>query len=147
MWFYNENEFSSRHHRLLIYDVKRTTKIDGMSPFKLITFDFKFVPVFCTAIQTFVKTNPKVTRNVSTFANISLSFNFCSSNKNKESFTTLLPNKGIILFHLNVQSQLPKIEELRYHIANSNIKILPFRMFSGGVTRLSYRKYMKYYLK
>ena len=24
---------SSRYHRLLIYDVKRTTKIDGMSPF------------------------------------------------------------------------------------------------------------------
>ena len=25
---------SSRYHRLLIYDVKRTTKIDGMGPFK-----------------------------------------------------------------------------------------------------------------
>ena len=28
-------KMSSRHHRLLIYDVKRTTKIDGMGPFKL----------------------------------------------------------------------------------------------------------------
>ena len=25
---------SSRYHRLFIYDVKRTTKIDGMGPFK-----------------------------------------------------------------------------------------------------------------
>ena len=25
-----------RYHRLLIYDVKRTTKIDGMGPFKFI---------------------------------------------------------------------------------------------------------------
>ena len=29
MWLYNEN------HRLLIYDVKRTAKIDGMGPFKV----------------------------------------------------------------------------------------------------------------
>ena len=27
-------KMSSRYHRLLIYDVKRTTKIDGMGPFK-----------------------------------------------------------------------------------------------------------------
>ena len=27
-------KISSRYHRLLIYDVKRTTKIDGMGPFK-----------------------------------------------------------------------------------------------------------------
>ena len=26
---------SSRYHRLLIYDVKRTTKIDGMGPFNV----------------------------------------------------------------------------------------------------------------
>ena len=26
-------KMSSRYHRLLIYDVKRTTKIDGMGPF------------------------------------------------------------------------------------------------------------------
>ena len=28
-------KMSSRYHRLLIYDVKRTTKIDGMGPFKI----------------------------------------------------------------------------------------------------------------
>ena len=28
-------KMSSRYHRLLIYDVKRTTKIDGMGPFKV----------------------------------------------------------------------------------------------------------------
>ena len=27
-------KISSRYHRLLIYDEKRTTKIDGMGPFK-----------------------------------------------------------------------------------------------------------------
>ena len=27
-------KISSMYHRLLIYDVKRTTKIDGMGPFK-----------------------------------------------------------------------------------------------------------------
>ena len=30
---------SSRYRRLLIYDVKRTTKIDGMGPFKHRTVD------------------------------------------------------------------------------------------------------------
>ena len=29
----NTMKISSRYHRLLIYDVKRTTKIDGMGPF------------------------------------------------------------------------------------------------------------------
>ena len=33
MWLYNE-KISSRYHRLLIYDEKRTTKIAGMGPFK-----------------------------------------------------------------------------------------------------------------
>ena len=28
-------KMSSRYHRLLIYDVKRTTKKDGMGPFKV----------------------------------------------------------------------------------------------------------------
>ena len=28
-------KMSSRYHRLLIYDVKRTTKIDGMGPFNV----------------------------------------------------------------------------------------------------------------
>ena len=28
-------KMSSRYHRLLIYDVKQTTKIDGMGPFNL----------------------------------------------------------------------------------------------------------------
>ena len=31
-------KISSRYHRLLIYDVKRTTKIDGMGPFKLLRY-------------------------------------------------------------------------------------------------------------
>ena len=30
-------KMSSRYHRLLIYDVKRNSKIDGMGPFKLLT--------------------------------------------------------------------------------------------------------------
>ena len=29
-------KISSRYHRLLIYDVKKTTKIDGMGPFNLL---------------------------------------------------------------------------------------------------------------
>ena len=29
-------KISSRYHRLLIYDVKRTTKIDGIGPFKMV---------------------------------------------------------------------------------------------------------------
>ena len=28
-------KISSRYHRLLLYDVKRTTEIDGMAPFKI----------------------------------------------------------------------------------------------------------------
>ena len=32
----NTMKISSRYHRLLIYDVKRTTKIDGMGPFNFI---------------------------------------------------------------------------------------------------------------
>ena len=28
-------KMSSRYHRLLIYDVKRTTEIDGMGPFNI----------------------------------------------------------------------------------------------------------------
>ena len=36
---------SSRYHRLLIYDVKRTTKIDGMGPFNV------------AGIESFVKTS------------------------------------------------------------------------------------------
>ena len=32
MWLYNE--ISARYHRLLIYDEKRNTEIDGMGPFK-----------------------------------------------------------------------------------------------------------------
>ena len=35
-----------------------------------------------------------------------------------------LPQKGILLFHLNIHSLLPKIEELRTYILNSPIKIL-----------------------
>ena len=31
-------KMSSRYHRLLIYYVKRTTKIDGMGPFNQVTF-------------------------------------------------------------------------------------------------------------
>ena len=31
-------KINSRYHRLLIYDVKRTTKIDGMGPFKMNKF-------------------------------------------------------------------------------------------------------------
>ena len=34
MWF--TMKISSRFRRLLIYDVKRTTKIDGMGPFKVL---------------------------------------------------------------------------------------------------------------
>ena len=38
---YNSCDFtmkmSFRYHRLLIYDVKQTTKIDGMGPFKPLT--------------------------------------------------------------------------------------------------------------
>ena len=36
IWLYNENQVSwySRYHGLLIYDIERTTKIDGMGPFK-----------------------------------------------------------------------------------------------------------------
>ena len=32
--------------------------------------------------------------------------------------------KGIVIAHLNIQSILPKIEELRFHVDQSNIKIL-----------------------
>ena len=39
MWLYNENQFSLSHP--LIYDGKVTTKIIGMSPFKINT-DFTF---------------------------------------------------------------------------------------------------------
>ena len=34
MWLYQSMKISFRYHRLLIYDIKRTTKIDGMGPFK-----------------------------------------------------------------------------------------------------------------
>ena len=34
-------KISSRYHRLLIYDVKTTTKIDGMGPFKLYQLGLK----------------------------------------------------------------------------------------------------------
>ena len=33
-------KISSRYHRLLIYDIKRTTKLDGMGPFKVVYFDY-----------------------------------------------------------------------------------------------------------
>ena len=33
-------KMSSRYHRLLIYDVKRITKIDGMGPFNKESFDW-----------------------------------------------------------------------------------------------------------
>ena len=34
-------KMSSRYHKLLIYDVKRTTEIDGMEPFKSVTTDIQ----------------------------------------------------------------------------------------------------------
>ena len=35
-------KMSSKYHRLLIYDVKRTTKIDGMGPFKSTKYNIAF---------------------------------------------------------------------------------------------------------
>ena len=39
-------QISSRYHRLLIYDVSRNTKIDGMGPFKHITLKATYFPVY-----------------------------------------------------------------------------------------------------
>ena len=56
----NTIKISLRYHRLLIYDVKRTTKIDGMDPFNfsgrlmipddLVLLSNFSVPVVCKAI-------------------------------------------------------------------------------------------------
>ena len=35
-------KISFRYHRILIYDVKRTTKIDGKGPFNIICTVFRF---------------------------------------------------------------------------------------------------------
>ena len=41
-----------------------------------------------------------------------------------DNVTTYFPKKGKVIAHLNIQSILPKIEELRFHVDQSNIKIL-----------------------
>ena len=41
-----------------------------------------------------------------------------------QSLGTYFPKNGKVIAHLNIQSLLPKIEELRLHVAHSGIKIL-----------------------
>ena len=41
-----------------------------------------------------------------------------------DSYISVTVTKGIVIAHLNIQSILPKIEELRFHVDQSNIKIL-----------------------